>query len=131
MRPLKGQGANHAELIQTEKGGLTAVRLKFESELPLDKFSGIELLLEPCRADGFTAIYRHSEFWCRPAFCQSAQQIPPDTQCLFVAGRLPAARVRRQISVHGIGNAGRIYKADAEHLLLRHQGVRHDGIRFG
>lgn len=82
----KGREQITPELIQTEKGGLTAVRLKFESELPLDKFSGIELLLEPCRADGFTAIYRHSEFWCRPAFCQSAQQIPPDTQCLLWQG---------------------------------------------
>lgn len=74
------------KIIKTEKGELTAVRIQFKSSLPLNKFSGIELLLNPRGINEFTAIHRHSEYWCMPSFCQGADEIPQNTQCLLWRG---------------------------------------------
>ena len=62
------------KIIKTEKGELTAVRIQFKSSLPLNKFSGIELLLNPRGINEFTAIHRHSEYWCKThsVFCGAA-----------------------------------------------------------
>ena len=81
------------KIIKTEKGELTAVRIQFKSSLPLNKFSGIELLLNPRGINEFTAIHRHSEYWCMPSFCQGADEIPQNTVS-FVARRLPASCLR-------------------------------------
>lgn len=68
------------------KGALTAVSVNIKSDAPLDKMCAVEILVDLGGVSEFTAVCRHSEYWCKPVFCKSVSEIPENTQCLLWKG---------------------------------------------
>ena len=74
------------QITERKQANLTAALINYKSDMPLNKFFAIEILLDTQGITEFTAISRHSEYWCKPVFCKSASDIPENTQCLLWQG---------------------------------------------
>ena len=67
------------QITERKQANLTAALINYKSDMPLNKFFAIEILLDTQGITEFTAISRHSEYWCKPVFCKSASDIPENT----------------------------------------------------
>ena len=76
----------HASVLVSilEKSEKRAYKIKAQSDVNLNKFCALELHFGADENARFCSNYRHSEFWCKPAFCEDAAEIPENTQCLFI-----------------------------------------------
>ena len=83
----------YARLVQKGQDGLHAVYADVvlpEEAFPYGDFVYLDMdcaaqieitgLGELC---GMVANYRHLEYWCKPYFCETPEEIPPETQALF------------------------------------------------
>lgn len=71
-------------ITESKKDGVCAYTVQAESTIPFDRFAAVEIHVKASKQARYSANYRHSPFWCKPAFCDTARDIPPHTQCLFL-----------------------------------------------
>ncbi len=65
--------------------GVTAVTVSAKSDTALDALCAVKLSLIPDNTfSEYTAVYRHSEYWCRPQFGESLKTVPDETQTLIL-----------------------------------------------
>lgn len=80
VRPLPGSC-----LLREEQNGVTLLSFCYDGAEPLDMDEGAGITLRWEEAPvAFMADYRHSEYWCRPAFGSELKQIPDETQGLLL-----------------------------------------------
>lgn len=72
-------------LLEEERDGVHLVSLCYAGPDALDSEKGAGIDISLCEAPvSFMADYRHSEYWCRPAFGQALSQVPDETQGLIL-----------------------------------------------
>lgn len=72
-------------LLEEERDGVHLVSLCYAGPDALDSEEGAGIDISLCEAPvSFMADYRHSEYWCRPAFGQALSQVPDETQGLIL-----------------------------------------------
>lgn len=64
--------------------GITVVSADARCDKPLDARCAVLTEIECASFDAATALERHSEYWCRPAFCASPADVPDETQLLLM-----------------------------------------------
>ena len=66
------------------KDNITAVYISGKSEFILDGNCGAiaNICIEPCGINGFMAVQRDNECWCRPVFGKAGDLVPEQTQTL-------------------------------------------------
>ena len=64
-------------------GNIHAVYMQGQAEASLDPEMGGVICIAPEAVKSWMADYRHSEYWCRPAFGTDLAQIPDQTQGLI------------------------------------------------
>ena len=64
--------------------GITVVSADARCDKPLDARCAVLTAIECAPFDAATALERHSEYWCRPAFCASPADVPDETQLLLI-----------------------------------------------
>lgn len=81
----ENQKQQHPAGVRSETWkGLTAVFADMNAAAPLSADCAAEILIEDLpQADAITAVYRHTEFWCRPHFTESYADVPAETQLLI------------------------------------------------
>ena len=79
-------GHKRAATVLTIDGGEGIVSLKADvkSDEFLDADSAVITSFSHCDFDSATALQRHSEYWCRPVFCDKVSDIPDETQLLIM-----------------------------------------------
>lgn len=77
------QEAGVTEICCLPDENVTAVYIDGEAESFLDAELGAEINFAPPNAACWTAIYRHTEFWCCPEFGTDFTAVPMETQSLI------------------------------------------------
>ena len=72
----------HVQIKEKNEDGVQAVYIEGFSNCALDSEFGAAIEFEIDDAKRWMADYRHSEFWCNPAFGTDLSQIPQETQGL-------------------------------------------------
>ncbi len=98
----------------TEKkldNGVVAVYISGKADTGLYSEHGADITLDIDNGVGMTALYRSSEFWCSPEFCDDAGKIPDETQMLVVKNNdgsfmyiLPVVSEKYRCVLYGDGN---------------------------
>ena len=70
----------HVRLSEKSEAGVQAVYIDGFSNCMLDSEFGAGIEFEIEGVKSWMADYRHSEFWCRPAFGTEFSEIPEETQ---------------------------------------------------
>lgn len=73
----------HVSVRQEEHDGVYAVFVKGFSQMELDADFGVGIDFAPNGAESWMADFRHSEYWCMPAFGTAFQDVPEETQGLI------------------------------------------------
>ena len=71
------------KLVEKQEENIHAVYIEAVSKFALDSEFGAGIEIELENIKGWMADYRHSEFWCKPAFGVSLAEIPGETQGLI------------------------------------------------
>lgn len=77
-----GAAAAEASVVKTD--GAEVIVVDAVSPEPLAPGCAVSVNITP---DGFgsaVALYRHSEYWCRPVFCGDVSGVPDETQLLLI-----------------------------------------------
>lgn len=80
---LEDQSRLPAEVTCKTQNGVHAVYLDGDADAPLESELGATIRLQLPRLKRWMADYRHTEFWCSPAFGNDPKQIPAETQGLI------------------------------------------------
>ena len=73
----------HVSIRQENYGGVCAVFVKGFSQMKLDADFGVGIDFAPDGAESWMADFRHSEYWCMPAFGREFCDVPDETQGLI------------------------------------------------
>lgn len=73
----------HVSVRQEEHDGVYAVFVKGFSQMKLNADFGVGIDFVPDGAESWMADFRHSEYWCMPAFGTAFQDVPEETQGLI------------------------------------------------